>query len=84
MHPEGGLISLLILKINMGFPGDSVVKSLPASIGSAGDRGSIPGSERFPCRRKWQPAPVSLPRKSHGQRSLVGCSLWGHKRVRCD
>ena len=25
-------------------------------------------------RRKWQPAPLFLPGKSHGQRSLVGCS----------
>ena len=30
-------------------------------------------------RRKWQPTPVLLPGKSHGQRSLVGYSLWGHK-----
>ena len=28
-------------------------------------------------RRKWQPTPVFLPRESHGQRSLVGCRLWG-------
>ena len=28
-------------------------------------------------RRQWQPTPVPLPRKSHGQRSLVGCSPWG-------
>ena len=28
-------------------------------------------------RRQWHPAPVLLPGKSHGQRSLVGCSLWG-------
>ena len=28
-------------------------------------------------RRKWQPTPVFLPGKSHGQRSLVGCHLWG-------
>ena len=28
-------------------------------------------------RRKWQPTPVSLPGKSHGHRSLVGCSPWG-------
>ena len=28
-------------------------------------------------RRKWQPTPVFLPRESHGQRSLVGCSPWG-------
>ena len=32
-----------------------------------------------PWSRKWQPTPVSLPRKSHGQRSLVGCSPWGRK-----
>ena len=30
-------------------------------------------------RRKWQPAPVFLPGKSHGQRSLVGCSPWGRE-----
>ena len=28
-------------------------------------------------RRQWHPTPVLLPRKSHGWRSLVGCSLWG-------
>ena len=30
-------------------------------------------------RRKWQPTPVFLPGKSHGRRSLVGYSPWGHK-----
>ena len=30
-------------------------------------------------RRKWQPTPVFLPGKSHGQRSLVGYSPWGSK-----
>ena len=29
-------------------------------------------------RRQWQPTPVLLPGKSHGQRSLVGCSPWGY------
>ena len=28
-------------------------------------------------RRQWHPTPVLLPRKFHGQRSLVGCSPWG-------
>ena len=28
-------------------------------------------------RRQWQPTPVLLPGKFHGQRSLVGCSAWG-------
>ena len=27
--------------------------------------------------RKWQPTPVFLPGKSHGQRNLVDCSPWG-------
>ena len=30
------------------------------------------------------PTPVFLPGKSHGQRSLAGYSLWGHKGVRHD
>ena len=30
-------------------------------------------------RRKWQPTPVLLPGKSHGQRSPVGYSPWGRK-----
>ena len=32
-------------------------------------------------RRKWQPTPVFLPGESHGQRSLVGCCLWGHTEL---
>ena len=30
-------------------------------------------------RRQWHPTPVLLPGKSHGWRSLVGCSPWGCK-----
>ena len=41
--------------------------------------GSIPGSGRSPWRREWQPTPVFLPGKFHGQRSLKGCSSRGHK-----
>ena len=29
--------------------------------------------------RKWQPTPVFLPEKSHGQKSLAGYSLWGRR-----
>ena len=57
------------------FPGGSDSK---ASAYSARDLGSISGSE-IPWRRKWQPTPVFLPGKSHGQRSLVDYSPWGHK-----
>ena len=56
-----------------------MVKNLPANIG---DVGSIPGSGKFPWRRKWQATPVFLPGKTHGQRSLAGYRPWGRKRVR--
>ena len=35
----------------------------------------------FLWRRKWQPTPVFLPGKSHGWRSLLGYSPWGHKEL---
>ena len=34
---------------------------------------------KIPWRRKWQPTPVFLPGKSHGQGSLEGYSPRGHK-----
>ena len=34
---------------------------------------------KIPWRRKWQPTPVLLPGKSHGQRSLVDYISWGRK-----
>ena len=38
-----------------------------------------PWMRNISWRRKWQPTPVFLSGESHGQRSLVGYSLWGHK-----
>ena len=40
----------------------------------ARDVGLILGLEKIPWRSKGQPTPVFLPGKSHGWRSLVGCS----------
>ena len=56
------------------FPGGSDGK---ASVYNVGDPGSSPG--KIPWRRKWQSTPLLLPEKSHGQRSLIGYSLWGSK-----
>ena len=36
-------------------------------------------AKAFDWGRKWQPTPVLLPGESHGQRSVVGYSPWGHK-----
>ena len=35
----------------------------------------------FLRRRQWHPTPVLLPGKSHGLRSLVGCSPWGREKL---
>ena len=57
----------------MGFPGGSVVKN---PLANSGDEGLIPGWGRSPGEGNETP-----PGKSHGQRSLAGYGLWGHKRV---
>ena len=64
-----------------GFPGVSVLKNLPANAGATGDACSIPESGRFPWNRKWQPTPIFLFRKSHGQSNLVGDSSGSHKEL---
>ena len=43
-----------------------------------GDMSSIPGLGRSPGGG-WQPTPVFLPGKYHGQGNLVDYSLWGLK-----
>ena len=69
------------LDVNMDFPGGSDGK---ASVYNAGDLGSTPGFDpwvgKILSRRKWQPTPVLLPRKSHRWRTLVsmGSQTVGH------
>ena len=58
------------------FPGGSDGKSICLQCRRPG---FDPWVGKIPWRRKWQPTPVLLPGKSHGQRSLAGCSPWGHK-----
>ena len=41
--------------------------------------GLDPWVGKISWRRAWQPTAVSLPKESHGQRSLEGYSPWGHK-----
>ena len=57
------------------------VKNLPTNSRDAADLGAIPGAGKIPWSRKWQTAPVFLPGKFHGQRSLEGYSPWGHKEL---
>ena len=66
----------IIVTLGKEFPGDLDGK---ASVYNAGNPGWDPWVGKIPWRRKWQSTPVLLPGKSHGQRSLVGYSPWGHK-----
>ena len=63
-----GYIELIL----MGFPDGSAGKESTCSEGDIGYTGLIPGRGR-------QPTSVFFPEKFHGQRSLVGYSLWGCK-----
>ena len=64
----------------LGFSGGSVGKE---SACNAGDLGLIPGLERFPWRRAWQPTPVFLPGESPwteepGRLQHMGSQRVGH------
>ena len=75
----------LSISMDCGPPGSSVhgisqaiLEWVPISF----SRGSSQPRNRklVPCigrRRQWHPTPVLSPGKSHGWRSLVGCSPWG-------
>ena len=69
-HPDFFQVTLEEFKVAL------VVKNLPANEGDERDAG-----RKIPWRREWLPTPVFLPGKSHGQRSLVGYSPWGHKEL---
>ena len=55
-----------------------VVKNPPTNAGNMRCEFD-PWVWKIPWRRAWQPTPVLFPGKSHGQRSVVGYSPWGHK-----
>ena len=61
----------------MGFPGDSVLKNLPAT-----QEMQVQSLDREdPLEKEMAAYPSILPGKSHGQRSLTGYNLWGHKEL---
>ena len=57
--------------------GDAIQPSHPLSSPSPPARNVLPSPLLLSWRRQWHPTPVLLPGKSHGWRSLVGCSPWG-------
>ena len=85
--------NLLSVRENIkGFPGGTSDKQPACKCRKRKETGLIPGSGRSPGGgygnpllypwRVWQPTPISLPGKSHGQRNLAGCSPWCRKESR--
>ena len=46
------------------------VKNSPVNAGDTRDVGANPWVVKFLWRRKWQPTPIFLPGKPHGQRAF--------------
>ena len=68
----------------IGFPGGTVIVNLPAKCRRCKRCKFDPWVGMILWSRKQPPIPVFLPGKFHGQRSLVGYSPWGCKRVGHD
>ena len=76
-HEQRTLLSYSLL-----YPSDgSAGKESACQCGRHRRHGFDPWVGKIPWRRKWQPTPVFLPGQSHEQRSLVGYSPWGHKKI---
>ena len=61
-----------LLSLTLGFPGGASGKT-PTCLYKRQKRHGF-DSSKVPWRRAWQPNPVFLPGKSHGQRSLADYS----------
>ena len=74
-------LSFYYFKVCSGdFRGGASIGKEPACLcGRRKRRRFNPWVRKIPWRRKWQPTPVFLPGKPHGQRSLVGYSPQGSK-----
>ena len=72
---QGNFSGICFVSGCKGFPGGSAVKNPPANAGDTRD----PWVRKIPWREERQPTPGLLPGKSHGQRSLAGCSPWGRR-----
>ena len=59
-----------------GFPSGSAVKNLAATQ----ETWVLSWVGKLPWKRKWQPTPVFLPEKPHGQRSLLSYSPRGSQK----
>ena len=70
-------VSELLKSYRILFPGDLMTGTRHGYV-SLGNTATLICS----WRRQWHPTPVLLPGKSHGRRSLVGCSPWSWTRLK--
>ena len=64
-----------------GVPGGTSGKESICQCRRCKRSGFDPWVRKNPWSRKWQPSPVFLPGKFHGQRSLVSYSSWGGREL---
>ena len=77
--PWKGTTVCWIKKDYFGFPGGSMLKNPPAHARRRRRLRFNPWVRKIPWRRKWQPTPVFLHGKFHGQGSLAGYSPYDCK-----
>ena len=65
----------------LGVPGGTDAQESACQCRRRKRCGFNPWVRKIPWRREWPPTPVFLPGEPHGQRSLVGYSLWTHKEL---
>ena len=75
------LNDLTELYVSPDFPRGTSGKEPACQFRRQKRRGFNPLVGKIPWRRKWQPTPVFLPGKFHGQRSQVGYSPWSLKEL---
>ena len=75
------MIENVVLVSGMGFPDGAPGKEPICQCRRHKRRVFDPWVRKIPCRRTWLPTPAFLPRESHGQKSLLDYSPWGHKEL---
>jgi len=79
-HKVHSCCSITITTIHcQNFSSQTEAQHLLNSVQADPSNSSFPLPSAPDRRRQWHPTPVLLPGKSHGWRSLVGCSPWGHE-----
>ena len=71
--------SLRGAKVDMGFPGSTLVKNWPADAGDERKVGSIPGQEEPLEEEMAAHSSILAWREFHGLKNLAGYNPWGHK-----